>query len=147
MQLARITLPVIVVAFIAGGLFWKFSHVQPEVQSASVSASIPSSSASDLVVGTWISADDTAYSVTFNRDMTMSEQYGTSTVSSGRYSFAATPDGYVATDTVITPGHPTEYLLEDIDEEKYAYRVRVVNTESLELEYVERGNSLSFIRK
>jgi hypothetical protein len=147
-KFVRFALPIIVIAFVAGGVFWwKFGY--PGLQSASVSDAVAApaaSSVAELIVGTWTSTDDASYKITFSADMTLSEQYGTSTVTHGTYSFAASPAGYVG-DEVDTPsGQPNDYLLQEIDGERYAYRVVSVTPERLELSYLERGNTLSFTR-
>lgn len=148
MKFVRFALPIIVIAFIAGGVFWwKFGY--PGLQTASVSdaaATSVTASVPELLIGTWTSTDDTSYKVTFSSDQTLSEQYGTSTVTHGTYSFATSPAGYVG-DEVDTPsGQPNDYLLQEIDGERYAYRVVLVSPERLELSYLERGNTLTFTR-
>ena len=99
----------------------------------------------ELIVGTWTSADDAAYQVTFSPNGTLEERYAGDVTSTGTYAFAATPAGYVA-GYAAGPEDDAEYLLEDIDGERYAYRVIAVTPGALELTYVERGNTLRFSR-
>ena len=131
-----------ILAFIAGAAFWRFGYMP--LQQADVASNL-SPMSGELIVGTWTSADDAAYQVTFSPNGTLEERYAGDVTSTGTYAFAATPAGYVA-GYAAGPEDDAEYLLEDIDGERYAYRVIAVTPGALELTYVERGNTLRFSR-
>ena len=132
-----------VFAFIAGAAFWRFGYMP--LQQADVSA-VVSPSAPELLIGSWTSSDDASYKVTFSGDGSLTERYGDEDISSGTYRFAASPEGYVSDKTDIVSGGDTQYLLQEIDGERYAYRVMTVLPGLLELSYLDRGNTLTFTR-
>lgn len=131
-----------VVAFIAGAAFWRFGYMP--FQKAEVS-SVLSPSATELIIGTWTSVDDASYQMTFAPNGALTELYAAENIATGTYTFAPSPIGYVEEDFSATD-EAANYLLEDIDGERYAYRIQVVSPERLELVYLERGNTLSFTR-
>ncbi len=139
MKFSRSALAIVGIAMVAGGAYgyWQGRHAP---QTANVSGAVAPAS----IAGTWTSADDPAYQVVFRTDGTLRELYRGETVSDGSYRFAETPEGYA--DGAYEKLGPQGYLLEDVDGERYAYRVISLTASSLELSYLERGNTLSFTR-
>lgn len=146
MTFSRTALAAVGIAMVAGGAygFWLYRDAAP--QTASVADTVLPPDAPSLIRGTWTSVDDASYRVTFAADGTLEERYGTSTVSAGTYAFASSPAGYVADGESFEKGGASDYLLEEIDGERYAYRVLALTADSLQLSYLERGNTLSFTR-
>lgn len=145
MSFMRVALVAVGGALIAGGAYGYWQYRQAPLQTADITTAL-TASAPQLIVGTWTSADDPAYRVTFQPDGALVESYDGEVVSTGRFSFAATPAGYVTEGEEVPTGAPHEFLLEDIDGEKYAYRVMTVSASALQLAYLDRGNTLSFTR-
>lgn len=147
MAFSRTALIAASIAVLAGGGYglWQYGReVGP--QTANVAETLqPTPDAPAMIAGEWVSQDDTAYEVAFAGDGSVVELYEGEPVSTGTYSFAASPDGY--TDLEHDPEHPHAFLLEEIDGERYAYRVTVLTSERLELTYLERGNTLTFTRR
>lgn len=139
MTFSRSVLAILGVAVVAGGAYGYWQSRQ-ELQTASVSDTFGQAS----IVGAWTSADDAAYRVDFAADGTLTEHYQGEAVSSGTYRFASSPGDY-AEGSFDTLG-PRGYLLEDVDGEQYAYRVLELTRTGLQLEYLGRGNTLSFTR-
>ncbi len=147
MSFSRIALIAASIAVLAGGGYglWQYGR-EADPQTANVAETLqPTPDAPAMLAGGWISADDVAYEVNFAGDGTVVESYGGASVSTGTYKFAASPDGY--TDLEHGSENPHAFLLEDIDGEKYAYRVSKITPERLELTYLERGNTLTFTRR
>lgn len=144
MTFSRTALAVVGAAMVAGGAYgvWQYRHA-PAVQTAMVSDTVTPQAG---IAGTWTSTDDGAYTVTFNADGSVEETYGTSTVSRGTYVLAASPAGYVSSETAFPTLGDRDYLLEELDGEKYAYRVIELTDTSLQLTYLGRGNTLGFTR-
>jgi|GEM_PF-5731634 len=109
-------------------------------------SSVTSAEASDLVLGAWKSDQDGAYGVRFGEDGALAETYDGETVAEGTYRFAASPAGYADAGPETPETEAGTYLLEDLDGERFAYRVLRLTPSSLELSYLERGNTLSFSR-
>lgn len=145
MTFSRTALAAVGIAMVAGGAYGIWQYRQAPLQTGDVSQTLRPDAAA-LLPGTWTSKDDDSYQITFAADGTLEERYGTSTVSQGTYLFATSPAGYVDGAEAFATGDPLEYLLEEVDGERYAYRVLAVTADSLELSYLERGNTLSFTR-
>lgn len=145
MTFSRTALAAVGIAMVAGGAYGVWQYRQAPFQTADVSQALRPDAAG-LLPGTWTSTDDASYQVTFLVNGTLEERYGTSTVSQGTYHFATSPAGYVDGAEAFAAGDSLEYLLEEIDGERYAYRVLEVTADALQLSYLERGNTLSFTR-
>ncbi len=93
---------------------------------------------SELIVGTWRSTDDASSEVVFNEDGTTVDVYDGEDLAQGTWDLAL--------------GAGTEYqdtgivLTTTINGEEYRYLVWDLNEANLVLNYVERGNTLSYTR-
>lgn len=145
MSFSRVALSVFGIALVAGAGYGILqSRTDRSMQRANVVSVLGADEAS--LPGIWTSVDDGAYQVTFGEDGTVVEQYGSEIVSRGTFRLAAEPTGYVSTDLGFEKGDADSYLLEDLDGERYAYRVIALTANRLELSYLERGNVLAFTR-
>lgn len=142
---SRTALAVIGLAMVAGGAYGVWQYRTAPLQTANLADTVLSD-AGDLLPGAWTSMDDAAYRITFSLDGTVTEEYGDSEVSRGTYTFADSPAGYVSEGSAFETGSAHAYLLEEIDGERFAYRVLAITADSLELSYLERGNTLTFSR-
>lgn len=145
MTFSRTALIVVGAAMVAGGAYGVWQYRTAPLQTADLSSTVLPDVAS-LLPGTWTSADDASYQLVFVANGTFEERYGTSTVAQGVYRFASSPAGYVADDATYETLGPYGYLLQEIEGERYAYRVLEATAGSLQLAYLERGNTLSFTR-
>lgn len=128
-------------ALVAGGLVLTLRIPQ---QPANV-LSVMSSATGNAIEGEWQSEQDAAYAVSFRSGGLLTETYDGEQVSSGTFHFADSAEGY--SDLPTEPAGENAFLLQDIDGERYAYRVTQLSATRLELSYLERGNTLSFIRR
>ncbi len=140
MRKSRATLAVLGIALALATVTW---FLGSEQQPAEV-ASVVTPDAPALIAGSWVSEDDAHYGVVFGADGTVVESYAGVAVASGTYHFAASPDGYTA--EAHEPSHPHAFLLEEIDGERYAYRVGTLTPDKLEIMYLERGKPLTFTK-
>jgi hypothetical protein len=141
MRRARATLAFLVIALALATVVWLTGSGQ---QPAEV-ATVVTPEAPALLAGSWTSEDDAQYGVVFEAGGSVVESYAGEVISRGTYRFAESPAGY--SDVEHPTGHPHEFLLEDIDGERYAYRVSALTADRLEIKYLERGNTLSFTKQ
>jgi hypothetical protein len=140
MKRAHILQLAVLTVFVVGGLVLTLRAPQQPADISAVTATEPQ----DLITGPWQSEQDPLYSLHFDPSGSITESYEGAQIARGTFFFADTPMGY--TDAVeTTPGD--SFLLQDIDGERYAYRVLLLTPSRLELSYLERGNTLSFVRR
>lgn len=132
--------PAALLALIALGMAWGV-HRSGQAGSAAPAADDASEAS---IAGRWESVDDAAYAIAFDDAGGLTELYAGEPTATGTYAFAASPEGYAAAAAQEEGG---TYLLQDVAGERYAYRVLELTSSSLVLSYLERGNTLSFVRR
>lgn len=87
----------------------------------------------ESIVGKWQSVDDEKSVVVYSGDSTIIDFYDEQEMSTGTWSITTREDGVVL-------------LTNTVDGERYEYSVVNVSTDSLELTYLARGNTLRYSR-
>lgn len=93
---------------------------------------------SALITGTWRSNDDASAEVVFNEDGTTADVYDGEEIAQGSWELAlGAGSEYQDTGVVLTT---------IVNDQEYRYLVWDLNESDLVLNYVERGNTLSYTR-
>ncbi|HUO50080.1 MAG TPA: hypothetical protein VMU25_00695 [Candidatus Paceibacterota bacterium] len=125
------------------------SNASTSAQSSGVPLTQPSADPAQIgsnMVGTWQSVDDGNYHVKITADGTWTDSYGTTTsaTQTGKYSLFTN-----ATDDkdLPIPAQPGVVYLKVIEgKDTFYYSVIEASSNTLQLSYLDRGNTLAFVR-
>ena len=125
------------------------SDVQPNISEGEIDVNIVADDVDKIteaqLVGEWVSVDDEKYKVSHGEYSLLEEYYDDELMSAGSWAFAETLPEKISEQYPNATNGP--FLIKESDGETMFYIIESVTDTSLILIYLDRGNTLEFIRE